>query len=592
MRAARQTRAQTPKGSLGRQSAVVNARGSYVSTEQRVLADRYRVDQLIGHGGMAKVYRGYDLTLGRDVAIKILDPDLARDTAFRTRFRLEAQAASRMSHPSIVRVFDAGEDVSGAQPVPYIVMELVEGTLLKAIIADGPVPAADAVRYVDGILEALEYSHKAGVIHRDIKPGNVMVTPKGQVKVMDFGIARAVSDSSSTVAETTQIIGTAAYFSPEQAKGEPVDGRTDLYSTGVVLYELLTGRQPFRGDSPVAVAYQHVSETPVPPTEVNELSPGALDPIVLRALAKDPYQRYPDAASFRAALDTAFGGKAPSKKQIGALTSELYGPSPRAAQETARTLRQLSTDTTMARTQSGPPVAWIWAGVALLAVLLASVLFWVVTVQGPSVQSSSRSVPDLVDVSSERAQEALEELNLTSTLVMEPSSDIAEGNVTRTDPEAGTTVEQETEITVYVSSGAETVEVPRLVGMSQADAEKALSEAGLQLGTIRPASSSDQPAGVVLEASVADEQIEDGDELPPGTTVDLVVASGMVALKNLEGFTVDAATAELESVGLQAVPTPDTSCPAVDPPTVMSMSLAPGDVPVHSPVELRYCSGE
>ncbi|WP_429459160.1 Stk1 family PASTA domain-containing Ser/Thr kinase [Microbacterium sp. ZKA21] len=563
-----------------------------MSTEQRVLADRYRVDQLIGHGGMAKVYRGYDLTLGRDVAIKILDPDLARDTAFRTRFRLEAQAASRMSHPSIVRVFDAGEDVSGAQPVPYIVMELVEGTLLKAIIADGPVPAADAVRYVDGILEALEYSHKAGVIHRDIKPGNVMVTPKGQVKVMDFGIARAVSDSSSTVAETTQIIGTAAYFSPEQAKGEPVDGRTDLYSTGVVLYELLTGRQPFRGDSPVAVAYQHVSETPVPPTEVNELSPGALDPIVLRALAKDPYQRYPDAASFRAALDTAFGGKAPSKKQIGALTSELYGPSPRAAQETARTLRQLSTDTTMARTQSGPPVAWIWAGVALLAVLLASVLFWVVTVQGPSVQSSSRSVPDLVDVSSERAQEALEELNLTSTLVMEPSSDIAEGNVTRTDPEAGTTVEQETEITVYVSSGAETVEVPRLVGMSQADAEKALSEAGLQLGTIRPASSSDQPAGVVLEASVADEQIEDGDELPPGTTVDLVVASGMVALKNLEGFTVDAATAELESVGLQAVPTPDTSCPAVDPPTVMSMSLAPGDVPVHSPVELRYCSGE
>jgi serine/threonine protein kinase len=592
MRAARQTRAQTPKGSLGRQSAVVNAGGSYVSTEQRVLADRYRVDQLIGHGGMAKVYRGYDLTLGRDVAIKILDPDLARDTAFRTRFRLEAQAASRMSHPSIVRVFDAGEDVSGAQPVPYIVMELVEGTLLKAIIADGPVPAADAVRYVDGILEALEYSHKAGVIHRDIKPGNVMVTPKGQVKVMDFGIARAVSDSSSTVAETTQIIGTAAYFSPEQAKGEPVDGRTDLYSTGVVLYELLTGRQPFRGDSPVAVAYQHVSETPVPPTEVNELSPGALDPIVLRALAKDPYQRYPDAASFRAALDTAFGGKAPSKKQIGALTSELYGPSPRAAQETARTLRQLSTDTTMARTQSGPPVAWIWAGVALLAVLLASVLFWVVTVQGPSVQSSSRSVPDLVDVSSERAQEALEELNLTSTLVMEPSSDIAEGNVTRTDPEAGTTVEQETEITVYVSSGAETVEVPRLVGMSQADAEKALSDAGLQLGTIRPASSSDQPAGVVLEASVADEQIEDGDELPPGTTVDLVVASGMVALKNLEGFTVDAATAELESVGLQAVPTPDTSCPAVDPPTVMSMSLAPGDVPVHSPVELRYCSGE
>ena len=585
--AARQTQAPTLKGSLSRQSAVVNAGGSYVSTEQRVLAGRYRVDQLIGHGGMAKVYRGYDLTLGRDVAIKVLDPELARDTAFRTRFRLEAQAASRMSHPSIVRVFDAGEDDSAAQPVPYIVMELVEGTLLKAIIADGPVPAADAVRYVDGILEALEYSHKAGVIHRDIKPGNVMVTPKGQVKVMDFGIARAVSDSSSTVAETTQIIGTAAYFSPEQAKGEPVDARTDLYSTGVVLYELLTGRQPFRGDSPVAVAYQHVSETPVPPTEVNELSPGALDPIVLRALAKDPYQRYPDAVSFRSALDTAFGGKAPSKKQIGALTSELYGPSPRAAQETARTLRQLSSDTTMTRTQSGPPVAWIWAGVALLAVLLASVLFWVVTVQGPSVESSSRTIPDLVDVSSERAQEALEELDLVATLVVEPSSDIAEGNVTRTDPEADTTVAQGAEVTVYVSSGAEMVTVPRLVTMSQTDAEKSLKDAGLQLGTIRQVNDKDQAAGFVLEASE-----EEGAEVAPGTTVDLVVASGSVTLRDLTGFTLDAATEELETLGLSAVPTADTSCSAVDPPTVTSMSLAPGDVPVHSTVELRYCTGE
>ena len=196
-----------------------------MSTEPRVLAGRYRVDELIGHGGMAKVYRGYDLTLGRAVAIKILDPELARDNAFRTRFRLEAQSASRMSHPSIVRVYDAGDpsttDSSTDEP-PYIIMELISGTLLKDIIAKGPVPVEDAVRYVDGILEALDYSHRAGVVHRDIKPGNVMVTDKGQVKVMDFGIARAVSDSSSTVAETTQIIGTAAYFSPEQAKGEPV----------------------------------------------------------------------------------------------------------------------------------------------------------------------------------------------------------------------------------------------------------------------------------------------------------------------------------------------------------------------------------
>ncbi|GAB3596974.1 Stk1 family PASTA domain-containing Ser/Thr kinase [Microbacterium tumbae] len=561
-----------------------------MSTEPRILAGRYRVDELIGHGGMARVYRGYDLTLGRDVAIKILDPELARDTAFRTRFRLEAQAASRMSHPSIVRVFDAGEDTTGTneQPVPYIVMELVEGVLLKDIIAQGPVPVADAVRYVDGILEALEYSHKAGVIHRDIKPGNVMVTPKGTAKVMDFGIARAVSDSSSTVAETTQIIGTAAYFSPEQAKGEPVDGRTDLYSTGIVLYELLTGRQPFRGDSPVAVAYQHVSETPVPPTEVNELSPGALDPIVLRALAKDPYQRYPDAASFRAALDAAAGGgKAPSKKQIGALTSELYGPNPRAAQETARSLRQLSTDTTMTRTQSGPPVAWIWAGVALMAVLLASVLFWVVTVQAPPVETSSRTVTDVSGMTYERAEEILEDLDLTATPMQEANSDVAEGNVIRTDPKSGTTVEKGTEITVYVSSGEEKVEVPMLVTLSQKDAETALEKAGLELGTVRQQNDKDQEAGRVLEASV-----EDGTEVSPGTVVDLVVASGRVTLRDLTGFSVDAATQELDSLGLSADPKENPDCSAAESPGVVSMSLAPGDVPVHSTVELRYCTGE
>lgn len=562
-----------------------------MSTEPRVIAGRYRVDELIGHGGMAKVYRGYDLTLGREVAIKLLDPELARDTAFRTRFRLEAQAASRMSHPSIVRVFDAGDpsstDSSSTEP-PYIVMELVKGTLLKDIIAAGPVPVKDAVHYVDGILEALDYSHRAGVVHRDIKPGNVMVTDKGQVKVMDFGIARAVSDSSSTVAETTQIIGTAAYFSPEQAKGEPVDARADLYSTGVVLYELLTGRQPFRGESPVAVAYQHVSETPVPPTEVNEDAPGALDPIVLRALAKDPYQRYPDAAHFRAALDAAMTGNAPSRKELGALTSELYGPSPRQAQETARSLRQLSSDTTMTRTQSGPPVAWIWAGVALLAVLLASVLFWVVTIsmRPPEVPSTSRIIPNLVNVSSERAQDDLAKLDLTSKIVIESSSDIAEGNVIRTEPEAGVSVEEGSTVTLHVSSGEETVVMPKIEGMALDDATNALTAAGLQLGTVIQRNDKALAANTVISAS------EKADtELDPGTVVNLVVASGKMALQDLVGWTVDAATTNLTELGLVPVPVETADCPATEPATVHSMSVAPGDVPIGSPVELRYCTG-
>jgi len=540
---------------------------------------------------MAKVYRGYDLTLGREVAIKILDPELARDTAFRTRFRLEAQAASRMSHPSIVRVFDAGDpsanDSSSTEP-PYIVMELVKGTLLKDIIAAGPVPVNDAVRYVDGILEALDYSHRAGVVHRDIKPGNVMVTDKGQVKVMDFGIARAVSDSSSTVAETTQIIGTAAYFSPEQAKGEPVDARADLYSTGVVLYELLTGRQPFRGESPVAVAYQHVSETPVPPTEVNEDAPGALDPIVLRALAKDPYQRYSDAAHFRAALDAAVTGNAPTRKELGALTSELYGPSPRQAQETARSLRQLSTDTTMTRTQSGPPVAWIWAGVALLAVLLASVLFWVITISGrpAEVPSSSRVIPNLVNVSSERAQDDLAKLDLTSTIVFESSADITEGNVISTDPEAGVTVEEGTTVTIHVSSGVETVVVPKVEGMALPDATKALENAGLELGTVIQRNDKSLVADTVISSSEKPDS-----EVAPGTVINLVVASGKVALTDLVGWTVTAATANLTDLGLEPVPVEESDCPATDPSTVHSMSVAPGDVPVSSPVELRFCTG-
>ncbi|WP_175987882.1 Stk1 family PASTA domain-containing Ser/Thr kinase [Microbacterium tenebrionis] len=565
-----------------------------MSAEPRIIAERYRVDELIGHGGMAKVYRGYDLTLGRDVAIKILDPELARDTAFRTRFRLEAQAASRMSHPSIVRVFDAGDPGSAdgstaSTSEPYIIMELVQGQLLKDIIAAGPVPVEDAVRYIDGILEALDYSHRAGVVHRDIKPGNVMVTAAGKVKVMDFGIARAVSDSSSTVAETTQILGTAAYFSPEQAKGEPVDARADLYSTGVVLYELLTGRQPFRGDSPVAVAYQHVSEAPVPPTEVNEEAPRTLDPIVLRALAKDPYQRYPDAASFRVALDSAVTGKAPTKKQLGELTSELYGPSPRQAQETARSLRQLSSDTTMTRTQSGPPVAWIWAGVALLAVLLISVLLWVIMMpRGEEIPSSSRIIPDLVDVSAERAQADLADMDLQAEVVYEASSDVSEDNVIRTDPEAGQSVKVGETVTLYVSSGAETVEIPPLVGLSLTAAKQEIADAGLELGSVTPRNDPESQTDTVLELTDANE----GDEVAPNTVVNLVVASGRVTLPDVTGWTLDAASAHLEELGLNAIPIESADCPATNPATVASMSAPPGDVPVQSDVELRYCTGQ
>ena len=563
-----------------------------MTTEPRVLSGRYRIDEPIGRGGMASVYRGYDLTLGRQVAIKILDRELADDNAFRTRFRLEAQAASRMAHPTIVRVYDAGEDSLTApdgtvRPVPFIVMELVQGRLLKDIISAGPVPVTDAVRYVDGILEALEYSHRAGVVHRDIKPGNVMVTDAGQVKVMDFGIARAVSDSSSTVAETTQILGTAAYFSPEQAKGEPVDARADVYSTGVVLYELLTGRQPFRGDSPVAVAYQHVSEAPVPPSEVNETVPRALDTVALRALAKDPFQRYQDAAGFREALDATVDGRQPSKRQVGALTSELYGPNPRQAAETARSLRQLSTDTTMKRTQAGPPVAWIWAGVALLAVLLISLLFWVLSIQPrDDLPTNVREVPDVSGMTYERANEALADADLRAIRIDEENTEVAAGNVIRTEPGEGTSVEVDQQISVYVSTGQQMSTVPPLMGLGQDAATTAITGAGLQLGTVTSQNDKDLAAGTVISSDPVD-----GASVAAGTMVNLVVASGRVAIDDVGGYTVDAATRELEDVGLIVTAEEDPNCPGADPRTVQSQSLTPGDVPVHSQITLTYCTG-
>ncbi|MFD6700508.1 MULTISPECIES: Stk1 family PASTA domain-containing Ser/Thr kinase [unclassified Microbacterium] len=566
------------------------------------MAGRYRVDDLIGRGGMAHVHRGYDLTLGREVAIKILDRDLARDAAFRTRFRMEAQAASRMSHPSIVRVFDAGEDATPeaggtpAEPVPFIVMELVPGDLLKDIIARGPVSTADAVRYADGILEALEYSHRAGVVHRDIKPGNVKVTPDGTVKVMDFGIARAVSDSSSTVAETTQIIGTAAYFSPEQAKGEQVDARTDLYSAGIVLYEMLTGRQPFRGDSPVAVAYQHVSETPLPPSEVHDEEHSAaeleriraLDPVVLRAMAKDPFQRFPDAVSFRTALDDAVTGTVPTKKQLTSLTSELYGPSPRHAQETARTLRQLSTDTTMTRTQSGPPVAWIWAGVALLVVLLASVLIWVLAIKPTAdVPSATRTVPSVTGQTYESAVALLSKNDLRAIRIDQSDATVEKGKVVSTEPQAGAHMDKGQSVTVYVSSGAADVAVPQLVGLSATAAKDALTKAGLQLGSIRQENDPRTQHDIVLSSSVQTDT-----KVAPGTVIDLVVASGVVTLNNLTGWTLDSATQTLQEEGLTANPVANPNCKATDPKTVASMSAPPGDVPVLSTIDLSYCTGK
>lgn len=567
---------------------------SIVTEESRMLAGRYRVGELLGRGGMADVHRGTDTILGRTVAIKLLKPSLAVDPAFRTRFRQEAQAAARMSHPTIVRVFDAGEetvrDANGRETqVPFIVMEYVDGTLLKDIIARGPIESTEAVRITEGILTALEYSHRAGVVHRDIKPGNVMITRAGQVKVMDFGIARAIGDSSATVAQTTAILGTASYFSPEQAKGESVDARTDLYSTGVVLFEMLTGRAPFRGDTAVAVAYQHVSEKPVVPSTINPRVSPALDLVVEHALVKDRFQRYQSAAEFRDDLEVAGAGRIPVHKQADAFTDTLFNPPTGVITSPQAALRQLTDDDRIVRSQRRPPVIWIWAGVALVAVIVAAVLFWVFT-QSPTtaLPDASRKVPALVGDTYGAAHGQLKKLQLGTARVNQSSADVASGRVIRTDPTSGTIMTKGETVTLYVSSGKKTAPVPDVTNMSTADAEKTLQDAGFTPGQINKVDSPTVIADVVISTDPAA-----GGKAHVGDTIDLTVSNGNVTLPDVTGQSIAAATSLLggPDLGLTPKPQPDATCPTEPGTLVHTQSLPPGEVPQGSTVILTYCTG-
>jgi len=563
-----------------------------LTDDGRLIAGRYRVGALIGRGGMADVHVGTDTRLGRTVAIKLLKPTLAVDPAFRTRFRQEAQAAARMAHPTIVRVFDAGEetivdDDGHEAQLPFIIMEHVDGRLLKDLISQGPLDPDEAMRIIEGLLTALEYSHRAGVVHRDIKPGNVMVTPSGQVKVMDFGIARAISDSATTVAQTTSILGTASYFSPEQAKGETVDARTDLYSAGVVLFEMLTGKPPFRGDSPVAVAYQHVSEVPARPSSLNPRVSKALDAVVLRSLAKDRFARYQSAAEFKDDIETAASGRIPRREAEP--SDNLFGPPPPATSEPELALKQLTDDETMVRTQRRPPVVWVWAGIVSVIVIIVAVMFWVFTLKPSSeLPDNSRKVPDLSGQNYEAAQNELLDLDLAATKAEEASADVPEGKVIRTDPSAGTIVQASEVIKVFVSTGAEPVEVPDVTGESLGAAQSAVTELGLVPGMITKENSPEVPADVVLRTDP-----EANTEAHAGATIDFVVSSGLVTLSDLTGQSLSAATDLLSSPNLQLVPTPepDDSCPSQPGSPVIKQSLAPGDVPQKSEVVLTYCAG-
>ena len=564
-----------------------------MSDEGRVLAGRYRVGALIGRGGMSDVHVGSDTRLGRQVAIKLLKPQLATDPAFRMRFRQEAQSAARMAHPTIVRVFDAGEETvvdSGGHEVqlPFIVMEFVEGRLLKDIIHDGPLEPAAAVRVIDGVLTALEYSHRAGVVHRDIKPGNIMITTTGQVKVMDFGIARAVSDSATTVAQTTAILGTASYFSPEQAKGETVDARTDLYSTGVVLFEMLTGRPPFRGDTPVAVAYQHVSERPVKPSVINPKVSPALDAVVLHALTKNREDRYQTAAEFRADVDVAASGRVPVHRQPDEATM-LFGAPTGSLSSSELALRQLTEDETMTRTQRRPPAIWIWSGIIGVIVIVIAVMYWALNLQPTTeIPSNAREVPVLTGASYEEAVQQLQELGLPATRIDETSDTVPADEVIRTDPAAGEIVDAETPITVYISTGREAVTVPDVRNKTLEQAKADVTAAGLTPGTETRENSPSVPADTVLGTTP-----EAGTSTEAGSTVDFRISSGLVTLSDLTGQTLAAASSYLaaENLQLNPIPAPDTSCKSQPGSPVTQQSLPPGDVPQRSDVTLTYCAG-
>jgi serine/threonine protein kinase len=557
----------------------------------RMLAGRYQVGELLGRGGMADVHVGIDSLLGRRVAIKLLKPALASNPAFRSRFRREAQEAAKMAHPTIVRIFDAGEETVVAEDgsevqVPFIIMEFVDGRLLKDIIAEGPLEPAEAVRIISQVLTALEYSHRAGVVHRDVKPGNIMVTNAGQVKVMDFGIARAISDSSASIAETSTIVGTAQYFSPEQARGEAVDARTDLYSTGIVLFEMLAGRAPFTGENPVAVAYQHVNQQPVPPSAFTPRVSPALDAVVLRAMSKDRFDRFQTAREFRIDAEAASTGAIPPRKtsHVNGFNTTLFGANTAAPNGTEATFRQLNVDQNdrIPRTQNRPPVAWIWGGIAVMIVVVVAVVLWTLSLSQTSyTQNVAIDVPDIVGLPFEEASTTIADENLVAERHDETSADVAAGTVIRTDPEAGITVAPGQDIAVYVSSGGKQVKVPAVVGLTQADASAAITTAGFQQGDISQEYSPTIKAGIVISSAPGP-----GESGAEGSPISLVISNGLVQVPPVVGQSIGAATNALVGLQLEVKTVSDLKCSG----GAVSAQSVTGDAPQQSSVSLTYCA--
>jgi hypothetical protein len=513
----------------------------------RLISGRYRLIAPLGEGGMATIWRAIDEQLDREVAIKLLRSQFGTDSGFTARFKQEARSAGSLSHPNIVPVYDYGTDSEdGTQ---YIVMQLVEGDDLASILRErGTLDVDDAVRIAIGVASALEVAHRRGIVHRDVKPGNILITDDGDVKVTDFGIARAVSEASMTVTGTT--LGSVHYFSPEQARGDEVTGASDVYALGIVLYEMLTGRRPFEGDSAAGVALKRLTEDPQPPSAIRPV-PSGLSAIVMRALEREPERRFPDAGSFAEALrvwhkDPGAGAAAAAGAGVAALPPPtaaippsgeptVYVPPP-VARPSDRAPAPVNVN---AARRPPPPAArrpveqggqpwWMWLMVLLAIILLGAIGFLGAQIigglgpgQGSATPSASQfALPNWVGDPITQVRVDADDRGLVLHEEQENSDQVEAGRVISTDPQPGSLVSEGDPITVVVSQGAESVNVPRLVGQTRDEARDTLIAVGLQLGNV-DSEPSDRPEGTVIRSDPAE-----GVSAQPGDQVDIVLSLG------------------------------------------------------------------
>ncbi len=463
---------------------------------KKMLGERYELGAMIGTGGMADVYLAQDVRLNRQVAIKILRSDLARDPSFVTRFNKEALSVAALNHPGIVSVYDSGKEDSPSGAMPYIVMEYVEGKTLREIVNKGERFALNrAVEITEGILIALQYSHKNGIIHRDIKPGNIMITDNGDVKVMDFGIARALADTGATMTSTWNIVGTAQYLSPEQATGTQADARSDLYSVGCLLYELLAGRPPFTGDTPVAIAYQHVSAPLIPITELQESLDPALNAFFSIALAKDANERYQSANAMLKDLRKLIKGEG--------ITTQI--PKQMRKEKSRNRIAALS---------------------IALVLLVGGVSYFILS---PNQSSVTRVLPNVVGLTEEQARQEL--AGLTITIQRAPDPRIPRDRVSSQLPLATIRVSEGSAVTLTISDGPGDATVPTgLLGKPLEEVRAALTAAGLRVSRTIAVDSEQEP-GIVLKITP-----EPGSTVEAGTGVVLEIASGNISVPSLVGL--------------------------------------------------------